>query len=100
MIPLQAAPEGSLLSALLPLIVMFAVFYFILIRPQQAQQKKRREMLQSLRRGDKIVTVGGIHGEIVAIKDDQLTVRIAENVDIRLNRAGVGSKKGAEGTES
>lgn len=95
-IPLQAAGEGSWVSVLFPFILMFAIFYFLLIRPQQRQQRRRQEMLSSLKRGDRVVTVGGIHGEITAIKDDVLTIRIADKVEIKLNKAGVGYVKGQE----
>lgn len=94
---MQAAQgTGSVLGSFLPLIIIFGVFYFVLIRPQQQQQKKRREMLEGLKKGDKVVTVGGIHGEITAIQDDDLTLRIADKVEVRLARAGVSRVKGKE----
>lgn len=94
---LQAAQgTGSVLGSFLPLIIVFVVFYIFLIRPQQIQQKKRREMLDGLKKGDKVVTVGGIHGEITAIQDDDLTLRIADKVEIKLSRAGVSRVKGKE----
>ena len=93
---LQAAADGNWAGALLPFILMFAIFYFLLIRPQQKQQRRRQEMLSSIKRGDKIVTVGGIHGEVTGVKDDVLTVRIADKLEIRLNRAGVGYVKGQD----
>lgn len=80
---------GTLLSTLLPFVVMFAIFYFLLLRPQQIQQKKRREMLDNLKRGDKVVTTGGILGEITAIKDDVVTLKIADKVEIRVQRTGI-----------
>ena len=85
-----------MLGSFLPLIIVFVVFYIFLIRPQQIQQKKRREMLDGLKKGDKVVTVGGIHGEITAIQDDDLTLRIADKVEIKLSRAGVSRVKGKE----
>lgn len=100
MIPLQAAPEVSVLSTILPFIIMLGVFYLFLLRPQQAQQKKRREMLSELRRGDKVVTVGGIHGEITAIRDDVITLRIADGIEIKMNRSGIGQKRVTEPQES
>lgn len=96
MIFLQAQPDMNIWSVLLPFIVMFGVFYLFLLRPQQAQQKKRRQMLSELRRGDKIVTVAGVHGEITAIQDDIITVRIAESVEVKMNRSGVGHKQSDE----
>ncbi len=89
---LQAATGApGIIQLLLPFIIMFAVFYFILLRPQQAQQKKRKEMLNSLKQGDKVVTVGGILGEIVALREDYLTLKIADNCEVRISRSGVSS---------
>ncbi|HEY8418563.1 MAG TPA: preprotein translocase subunit YajC [Limnochordales bacterium] len=97
MVFLQAdATSAGLLGPLLPFLIMMAVFYFLLIRPQQQQQKKRREMLDSLKVGDKVITVGGIHGEITAVKDDEVHLRIADKVEIRLSRQGVGHVKGRD----
>lgn len=74
-----------------PFVILIVLFYFMLIRPQSQQQKKRKELLDSLREGNKIRTIGGMYGTIEKIKDDELTVRIAENVKIRLARFGVES---------
>ncbi|HOJ84464.1 MAG: preprotein translocase subunit YajC [Dethiobacteria bacterium] len=76
-------------SGILWMIVIFAIFYFILIRPQQQQQKKRREMLSALQKGDRVITIGGIYGVIKEIKDDVLTLRIADNVNIKFARGGI-----------
>ena len=73
----------------IPLILLFVIFYFLLIRPQQKHQKKRQEMLKSLRKGDKVVTIGGIHGLIKEISDDMVVLRVADNVNIKFARAGV-----------
>ena len=72
-----------------PLILLVVVFYFLLIRPQQKQQKVRKEMLGSLKKGDRVVTIGGIHGVIKEIDDSVLTLRIADNVNIKFARAGI-----------
>lgn len=93
---LQAQPEGSWISVLFPFILMFAIFYFLLLRPQQKQQRRRQDMLSGLNRGDKVVTVGGIHGEVTGIKDDVLTLRIADKVEVKMNKAGIGYVKGQE----
>jgi len=76
-------------AGFLPIILLFVIFYFLLIRPQQAQQKKRREMLASLQKGDRVVSVGGIYGMIKEIKDDTVVLRIADNVNIKMARAGI-----------
>lgn len=77
------------IQGLLPLIVLFVVFYFLLIRPQMTQQKKRKELLLSLQEGDKVRTIGGIYGNIEKIRDDEITVRIADNTRIRMARFGI-----------
>lgn len=79
------------LSMFLPFILLLVLFYFLLIRPQQKQQKVRQEMLGALKKGDRIVTIGGIHGVIKEMHEDTLTVRIADNVNIKINRQGVDS---------
>ncbi|NPV71594.1 MAG: preprotein translocase subunit YajC [Firmicutes bacterium] len=78
------------LGGLLPLVFFFALMYFFLIRPQQREQKKRRDMLSTLKEGDKIVTAGGIHAVITKVKDNTLLVRIAQNVEVELQKSGVG----------
>lgn len=81
------------LNSFLPLILMFAILYFLLIRPQQKQQKKRREMLSNLQKGDKIITIGGIYGEITNIREDRIFLKVAENVEIKVTRQAVGQKQ-------
>lgn len=81
--------QAGLIAELFPLFVIVVAFYFFLMRPQQKQQKRREEMLSALKRGDKILTIGGLHGEIMSMRDDMLTVRLADNVEVRLARAGV-----------
>lgn len=70
----QTTTAGALVGSLLPLILMVAVFYFLLIRPQRKKDKKTKEMLNSLKPGDRVCTIGGIYGTIVAIKDDTVTL--------------------------
>jgi len=77
------------LAGFLSIIVVFVIFYFLLIRPQQIQQKKRREMLASLKKGDRVISIGGIYGMIKEIKDDIVVLRIADNVNIKIARAGI-----------
>jgi preprotein translocase subunit YajC len=79
------------LQQFLPIIIMFAIFYFLLIRPQQKRAKQRNAMLAALKKGDKIVTIGGVHGTIQDISDDTVTVRIAHNVNVTFDRGAVNS---------
>lgn len=87
-----AQPAAGLggFEAFLPLILIFLVFYFLLIRPQQKRQKQLKEMLSALRRGDKVLTAGGIIGTIVKIvSDTEVVVEIADNVKVRCMRATI-----------
>ncbi len=77
------------LASLLPLVFFFVVMYFFLIRPQQREQKKRQEMLSSIKEGDKVVTTGGIHAVITKVKENSFLARIAQNVEVELQRSGV-----------
>lgn len=73
-----------------PLIFIFAIFYFLLIMPQQRRQKKWQQMLSELKTGDKVVTSGGLRGTIISLKDDYLQLRVApDNLRIEVTRASV-----------
>lgn len=86
-----AAAPGSAggLASFIPLILMFVIFYFLLIRPQQKKTKEHREMIAGIKKGDRIVTSGGIHGQVTAVEDTTLTVEISDKVRVKLNRANV-----------
>jgi preprotein translocase subunit YajC len=81
------------MGAFIPLILMFVIFYFLLIRPQQKRAKEHREVLKNLRKGDTVVTSGGIHGRITGLTDTIVTLEIADKVRIKVSRgqiAGLG----------
>lgn len=84
--------QGDLVSSLLPLIVLFAIFYFLVIRPQQKQQKEHKAMLEALQKGDRIVTNGGILCEVVKPEDDFIKVKLNDEVIVRIDRAFVARK--------
>ncbi|WP_375595652.1 preprotein translocase subunit YajC [Algihabitans albus] len=84
------ADGGSALLTFLPLILIFVVFYFLLIRPQQKRQKEHKAMVQSLSRGDRVVTAGGIYGTIArVISDTEVDLEIADGVKVRMLRGTV-----------
>ena len=74
----EMSPAAALLQMVLPLVLMGAVFYFMLIRPQRKKDKKVKEMLNNLKHGDRITTIGGIYGTIVGIKDDTITLAVGQ----------------------
>ncbi len=92
---------GSSPLAFLPFILIFVLFYFLILRPQQKQGRKRDELLKSLKRGDNVITSGGIYGKILNIsEDDVLTLEISKGVSIRISRAGIAGIQGSEKEES
>jgi preprotein translocase subunit YajC len=76
-----------------PFILMLVVFYFLFYRPQKKEQQKRKNMLDNLKKGDRVVTIGGIHGTISAFSDDVVTVKVAEKVELEFNRSAIGTVK-------
>ena len=86
----SAAPTGGLMQ-FLPLILIFAVFYFMLIRPQMKRAKEHRNLVAALAKGDEVVTNGGLLGKITDIGESFITVEISEGVNIKLQRQSVAS---------
>ncbi len=84
--------SGSLLGSLLPLIVLFGIFYFLIIRPQQKQQKEHTSMIDALEKGDKIVTNGGIIVEITKVEESFYTVKNTDDSTMRVAKNFVSSK--------
>lgn len=88
--PAEASPAGCMgsggITGLLPIVAMVAIFYFLIIRPQQKQTKKLAEMRNALKKGDRVVTGGGIHGVITNVKGEVVTVRIADSVKIDVDK--------------
>jgi preprotein translocase subunit YajC len=84
-----AAGSAANLASFVPLILIFVVFYFLLIRPQQKKSKEHQQFLNELKRGARVVTSGGIHGRITGLTDTTVTMEIAENVKIKVNRGSI-----------
>lgn len=80
---------GSGIEGIVMLVIMFAIFYLLLIRPQQKRAKQHKALIESLKAGDQVVTAGGIHGKVVAVQDTLITMEIASNVRIKINRSSV-----------
>jgi preprotein translocase subunit YajC len=84
-----AGGQGNQLMALAPFVLMFVVFYFLLIRPQQKKAKQHKTFLESLKKGDTVVTSGGIYGKITGITEDTVTMEIAEKVRVRVLKGAI-----------
>jgi preprotein translocase subunit YajC len=86
---------GSLIASLMPLALIFVIMYLLIIRPQQKKQREHQRMMDALKKGDEIVTNGGVHGTIMGFKEREKTliVKIADNVKIELSRAAVARVK-------
>lgn len=99
--PQGAAPAdgGGILIQFMPLILMFAVFWFLLIRPQQKRAKAHREMLSNLKRGDRIITQGGFIGRILEINDEELLLECGE-AKLKLSRGAVGGLIQEQGSKA
>ena len=79
----------SALLNIVPLIFMFGIFYFLLIRPQQKRAKEHRSLLSNLKEGDQVITSGGIYGRITGIRDDRVTLEISDKVRVKVNRGNI-----------
>ena len=84
--------EGNFVASLLPLIVLFVIFYFLVIRPQQKQQKAHAKMLSELEKGDKIITNGGLICEVIKPEDDFIKVKLNDDVIVRVSREFIAKK--------
>ena len=84
-----AAQQPSMLASFIPLILIFLIFYFLLIRPQQKKQKEHKVLLDSIKRGDEILSSGGILGKVIKVDNDKLTVEIAKGVNVIIIRSTV-----------
>lgn len=85
--PTPAQPSG--LMTMLPLVFIFVIFYFVLIRPQQKRQKEHAKLVAAVKTGDRVVTSSGIHGVISNVKDNTVLVKIADNVKVEFDRAAI-----------
>lgn len=88
----QAAPSiggTSGLIQMVPYLLMFVLFYFVLLAPMRKQQKKTKEMLSALKKGDRVTTTGGIHGTVAQIEDQIVWVKIADTVKVKMSRSAI-----------
>jgi len=89
-----AKGSGQGYEGLIMLVLMFAIFYFLLIRPQQKRAKQHRELVSALKSGDQVVTAGGLYGKVAAVEETTVTIEVATGVKIKMNRSSVTEVKG------
>jgi len=101
-IPEGTAEEGDFLTSIWPiimfLVLLFGLMYFVMIRPQRKRQQEHQELVQELRKGDKVVTAGGIYGQIETISDESVVLKIESGATIRVARSSVAGKQIQEAT--
>ncbi len=100
--PQSGAGQGgpaALFGSLIPLILIFVIFYFLLIRPQQKKAKEHKNMIDNLKKGDKIITSGGIYGVIENVGTNTITLKVAENTKIKIGKAYVGALRASSDEE-
>jgi preprotein translocase subunit YajC len=85
----QSSGQGGQIMAFLPLILLFAVFYFLLIRPQQKKAKTHKQFMENLKKGDRVVTSGGMYGTITGVTDDSVTIEVAEKVRVKVLKGAI-----------
>ena len=94
--PAGGSSAGGMMAqfqGMIPLVFMFAIFYFLLIRPQQKKAKEHRTLLDALKKGDLVVTAGGMHGKVNALDDQVVTLEIAPGVNVKINKGFIASVK-------
>lgn len=91
--PQAAAPGLSGIMSIAPLIILFVIFYFLLIRPQQKRAKEHKQMLSAIQKGDNVITSGGIHGKVASVNEDSITLEIADGVKVKVSKEAVTVRK-------
>ncbi len=94
----SAAQGGSAMQMLIPFLLIIAVFYFIVILPARKQQKRKEQMIAGLKKGDRVVTSGGIYGTVSLVEEQSLLIKVAENTKIRVAKSAVASPVGDGGS--
>lgn len=92
----SASTTGGLVGSVIPFLLIIVVFYFFLIRPQNKKQKETEKMLNALKKGDKVITIGGIHGTVSSVKEKTVIVKVDDNTKLEFNRSAISSVEKSE----
>jgi preprotein translocase subunit YajC len=93
-LPLAAAQEPSMWVSLLPMLAIFAIFYFLLIYPVRKRQKALQKVIEELKRGDKVVTNGGLYGEVAAVEGNVIYLKVSDNLKIKVAKSAIAGLEG------
>ena len=93
MAPQANGGGGSMMSTVIMFALIIAIFYFMILRPQQKRQKERQSMMDGIAKGDKVTTIGGLHGTVVGIEETTVLVQIADNVKVKFDKTAIASRK-------
>ena len=88
--PGGAGGSGALMTQVVFFVAIFAIFYFLMIRPQQKQKRDRENMLRAMKKGDRVVTTGGLHGTVIGLSEHTVTLRVADQVKLEFDRPAIG----------
>ncbi|RCK77370.1 MAG: Preprotein translocase subunit YajC [Ignavibacteriae bacterium] len=100
MAPQGQGSGGGIASTLIMFAAIIAIFYFMIIRPQQKRQKERQKMLDSIQKGDKVITIGGVHGTVVGMDEKTVLIQIADNVKVKFEKSAISTKAGQTETDA
>ncbi len=89
--PQGGGAEGGIMSTLIMFALIIGIFYFMILRPQQKRQKERQKLLDSVKKGDKVITAGGLHGTVAGLDEKTLLIQVADNVKMKFERSAIGS---------
>ena len=89
----QQGQQGNPIALLMPLVLIFIIMYFFMIRPQAKRQKQHQQMVQSLTKGERVVTTGGIRGKIVGVKDDYFVIQTADNTKLEILKSAIAKRE-------
>jgi preprotein translocase subunit YajC len=87
----QGGSGGSMFSTLIMFALIILIFYFMILRPQQKRQKERQKLLDSVKKGDKVITAGGLHGTVIGLEEKTVLVQVADNVKMKFERSAISS---------
>lgn len=96
----QGSGTGALIGQLFPLVLIFGIFWFLVIRPMRQQQKQRQQIIDNLKRGDKVVTNGGVYGEVAALEPAVVHLKVSDNTKIKVARSAIAGLQGDSEGES